>query len=83
MEEALSNGNRKIVTCYSRLKTTVIAKGEVEKIDPVFLSFRNINTPEDYFLFRDEDEYAEGENEFSVSKTVNSGCLDSRTPGGD
>jgi molybdopterin-guanine dinucleotide biosynthesis protein A len=64
MEEALSRGNRKIVSCCSRLMTTVIAREEVRKIDPVFLSFRNINTPEDYFLFRDEDNTQEKERYF-------------------
>jgi len=83
MEEALSKGNRKIITCCSRLITTVIAKEEVEKIDPGFLSFRNINTPENYFQFRYENEYAEVGNAFSVSKTVNSGCLENQTSCGD
>jgi molybdopterin-guanine dinucleotide biosynthesis protein A len=83
MEEALSCGNRKIVTCCSRLMTTIIAREEVGKIDPDFLSFRNINTPEDYFLFREEEENAGEAAVFPVSETVNTGCLDSRTPGGN
>jgi len=64
MEEILSQGNRKIVSCCSRLRTTVIAREEVGKIDPGFLSFRNINTPEEYFLFRDEDNTQEKERYF-------------------
>ena len=54
MEDALSKGNRKIVDCFDRLKTTVISRDEVAAIDPEFLSFRNINTPEEYFRFREE-----------------------------
>jgi FdhD protein len=54
MEDALSRGKRKIVDCFDRLKTTVIGRDEVAAIDPEFLSFRNINTPEEYFRFRQE-----------------------------
>lgn len=54
IEEALSRGDRKIVDCYRHLKTTVIAREEIESFDPQFLSFRNINTPEEYFRFRED-----------------------------
>ena len=54
MEDALVRGNRKIVDCVSRLKATVVTKELVSGIDPDFLSFRNINTPEEYFRFRKE-----------------------------
>ena len=54
MEEALAKGERKIVDCFTRVKTTVIPREEVEAIDPQFLSFRNINTPEEYVRFREE-----------------------------
>ena len=83
MEEALSKGNRKIISCCSRLMTTVIAREEVEKIDPGFLSFRNINTPEDYFLFREEVQHPEQAEIFSVSQTVHSGFPGNRTAPGD
>lgn len=83
IEEALSRGNRRIVACCDRLNTTVITREEVGKIDPGFLSFRNINTPEDYFRFREEnDSAAEGEP-FSASETVNSRCMGRNTPFGD
>lgn len=54
MEEALSMGRVKIIECCERLKSTVLARNVVAGIDPEFLSFRNINTPEDYFNFREE-----------------------------
>lgn len=54
MVEALSKGNRKIVDCCAKLKATVIGKEEVSLFDADFLSFSNINTPEDYYLFREE-----------------------------
>jgi molybdopterin-guanine dinucleotide biosynthesis protein A len=54
MEEALSKGNRKIVECCARLNATVMAREAVAGLDPEFLSFANINTPEDYFRFRED-----------------------------
>jgi hypothetical protein len=36
------------------MKTTIVPREEVGRIDPGFISFRNINTPEDYFRFREE-----------------------------
>lgn len=54
MEEALSRGRVKIIECCERLRSTILARNVVAGIDPEFLSFRNINTPEDYFNFREE-----------------------------
>jgi molybdopterin-guanine dinucleotide biosynthesis protein A len=54
MEEALSRGKVKIVKCCESLRTTILTRDVVAGIDPGFLSFRNINTPEDYFHFREE-----------------------------
>ena len=73
MEEALSRGNRKIVDCCYRLKTTVIAREVVAAIDPLFLSFRNINTPEDYFRFREETNIVGEREPFSVPDILKSG----------
>jgi molybdopterin-guanine dinucleotide biosynthesis protein A len=73
MEEALSRGNRKIVDCCYRLKTTVIAREVVAGIDPLFLSFRNINTPEDYFRFREETNIVDEGEAFPVPDIVKSG----------
>ena len=54
MEEALARGRVKIVECCERLRSTILARDVVAGIDPEFLSFRNINTPEEYFTFREE-----------------------------
>ena len=54
MEEALSRGSSRIVECFDWQKVTVVSKEEVASMDPGFLSFRNINTPEEYFRFREE-----------------------------
>jgi molybdopterin-guanine dinucleotide biosynthesis protein A len=54
MEEAFARGRVKIVECCERLRSTVLPRDVVAGIDPEFLSFRNINTPEEYFTFREE-----------------------------
>jgi len=54
MERALSGGASRIVDCLDWNKVVVVKKEEVAAIDPDYLSFRNINTPEEYFRFREE-----------------------------
>ena len=54
MEEALKSGTRKIVDCFDWSKVSVLSKEEIAALDPEFRSFRNINTPEEYFRFREE-----------------------------
>jgi len=54
MEKTLSSGKRRIVECFDQLKVTVVSQEEISRIDPAFLSFRNINTPEEYFRIRQE-----------------------------
>ncbi len=55
MEESLASENRKVVACLERLKVTVVSQEEIARIDPKFLSFRNINTPAEYFRIRQEE----------------------------
>jgi FdhD protein len=54
MEDSLSQGKSRIVECLDWQKVTVVPKEEVAAIDPEYSSFRNINTPEEYFRFREE-----------------------------
>jgi molybdopterin-guanine dinucleotide biosynthesis protein A len=54
METALRGGDRKLVRCCRRLQAKVISRDTVARIDAKFLSFININTPEDYFRFRED-----------------------------
>jgi molybdopterin-guanine dinucleotide biosynthesis protein A len=54
MNDALSSGKSKIVACFDQLKVDVVSHQDVAAIDPTFLSFRNINTPEEYFRIRQE-----------------------------
>jgi len=70
MEDALSRGNRKIVDCCGRLNATIIPKEMVAGIDPGFQSFKNINTPEDYFRFREETEGIRNEDDFPASESI-------------
>ena len=52
MEKALSSGSVRIVDCFDWSRVAVVSKEQVAAFDPEFLSFENINTPEDYFRFR-------------------------------
>jgi FdhD protein len=54
IEEALRNGRPRITGCFDRSRVAVVSKEAIAAIDPEFLSFRNINTPEEYFRFREE-----------------------------
>jgi molybdopterin-guanine dinucleotide biosynthesis protein A len=54
IEKNLSMGISKIIDCFKRLNVTVVSREEIAGIDPTFLSFRNINKPEEYFRIRQE-----------------------------
>jgi len=75
IEEALSRGNRKIVDCCQRLKTTVIAREEIGSLDPEFLSFRNINTPEEYFRFREGIQSIMKSEEIAAGRVTSGNCF--------
>ncbi len=71
MERNLSEGKRKISSCFEGLRVTVLPCREVAAIDPAFESFRNINTPGEYFRLRREDK-----NHVSATKSdVKTGLL--------
>ncbi len=63
MDLALTEGKSRIVDCLNWEKVMVVKKEEVAAIDPDFLSFRNINTPEEYFRFREEMQEKKEETE--------------------
>ncbi len=52
MEEVLDAGQKRIVSFFDQVKVAEIAPEELQCIDPQERSFRNINTPEEYFLLR-------------------------------
>ncbi len=54
MEKALAGGSGRIVDCFDPARVAVVTRDDVVRLDPAFLSFRNINTPEEYFRFREE-----------------------------
>ncbi|MCL5965627.1 MAG: formate dehydrogenase accessory sulfurtransferase FdhD [Deltaproteobacteria bacterium] len=54
IEEALHAGRGRIVSFFDRIRVKKVMRGEVALFDPTFSSFRNINTPEDYFRLREE-----------------------------
>jgi FdhD protein len=60
VEEALNAGKGRIVSFFDKVKVRKAACEEVSRFDPAFRSFRNINTPEEYFRFREEAKPAQG-----------------------
>jgi FdhD protein len=53
MEEALHAGKGRIVSFFDKVRIRKVDREEVSRFDPGFQSFRNINTPEDYYRIRE------------------------------
>jgi FdhD protein len=68
IEEALHAGNGRIVSFFDKVRIRKVGREEISRFDPAFRSFRNINTPEDYFRFR-EDGKSSGAAGAGTSKT--------------
>ena len=53
MEAALADNRRRIVSFFPHVEVARLGIDRVAAIDPGFHSFRNVNTPEDYFALRE------------------------------
>ncbi len=53
MEELLDAGRRRIVGFFPQVEVAEVAPAELAPLDPQGLSFRNINTPQEYFALRE------------------------------
>lgn len=56
VEEALREGRMGLCSFHGGLRVRRVGRDTVESIDPGLSSFRNINTPEDYYRFRRDGE---------------------------
>jgi len=54
MEQALLAGNKRIVSFFPQVRVRTLSRDDVAALDPAFDSFRNINTPADYYHLRAE-----------------------------
>jgi FdhD protein len=54
IEEALRLGRTRVVAFFDSVRIRKVPREEVARFDPAFHCFRNINTPQDYFRFREE-----------------------------
>ncbi len=52
MEQVLNSGRKRILSFFDQVKVVEIAAEQLQLIDPQERSFRNINTPEEYFQLR-------------------------------
>lgn len=53
MEEELDAGKKRIIGFFPKIEVAEIPTSKWHELDPEGLSFRNINTPEEYFELRD------------------------------
>ena len=53
MDTALQTGNRRLVSFFPEIQAIIFPGSTVRFVDPDLNSFRNINTPEDYYNLRD------------------------------
>ena len=52
MEQALTEGRRRIVSFFPAVRVSHLSREAVAELDPGFNSFKNINTPNDYYELR-------------------------------
>lgn len=52
MERALIEGRRRIISFFPQVAVHTVSSDQIAAIDPGFTSFRNINTPADYYDLR-------------------------------
>lgn len=55
MEESLAANRRRIVSFFPQVRVHHFCQEQIAVIDPAFDSFRNVNTPADYYQLRGED----------------------------
>jgi len=55
MEQALLTGEKRIVSFFPGVRVSHLSRADVAALDPEFDSFRNINTPQEYFDLRDSE----------------------------
>jgi len=58
MERALAEGRRRIVSFFPEIRVYHVSRSKVAEIDPDFGSFKNINTPGEYFELREDERVA-------------------------
>jgi len=60
MEESLRCGEQRIVSFYAGVRVRRVPVDQVATIDPLFDSFRNVNTPAEYYRLRGAERGEEG-----------------------
>lgn len=69
MESCLQQGNRKILAFAPQVAVRDFSPEEIRRLDPGFLSFSNINTPQEYFQLREAEK-----NTLAEQVTIRSEC---------
>lgn len=68
MEGSLAADRRRIVSFFPQVRVQQLHREQVAAIDPAFDSFRNVNTPADYFQLRAEYSSEEHGKEYSKAR---------------
>jgi len=71
MEEALSTNRRRIISFFPQVRVQQLPPEQIAAIDPAFDSFRNVNTPEDYYQLRAEYSSEEHGEECGMFRKTN------------
>jgi molybdopterin-guanine dinucleotide biosynthesis protein A len=58
MERALQTGKRRLISFLPEVRVTRVPGDTIRFVDPALDSFRNINTPADYYDLRDGERAA-------------------------
>jgi len=68
MEQALLAGRKRIVSFFPEVRVAHISRDDVAALDPDFASFRNINTPDEYYQLRESERAAQLEEHPGVQR---------------
>lgn len=74
IEDALHGGKRRIVSFFPQVRVQDVSPEEVARFDSSFQSFRNINTPEEYFRFREGERDAGSDKIIEIDKERRETC---------
>ena len=68
MEAALQTGRKRIISFFPDVRVSTFSRSAVAVLDPNFDSFRNINTPAEYFDMRRNEPFSSGSRSPDVNQ---------------
>jgi len=68
MEQSLLAGRKRIVSFFPEVRVAHISQDDVAALDPDFASFRNINTPNEYYELRESESTTQFEEQLGLQR---------------